>query len=518
MKLLRLKFIKGEHTSPLEGFEQVFHVTSDLGTTVPICLAGVNGSGKSKLLEVLTDIFFYLYTFYDAGKSTLTKTKLQFEIEFVLEHKTKRQVKISQVQETGVPVFEVYSHGKYVPYDNLSDVGHLLPPYIVGYSSGDNQTLSKRFEENYLAYSENVTDLANAPTDGREVQSTKLVFLDYKVNSFVFIANSIFRQGTQIKIISDKIAQLESLESFRITVQEKPRYKSRLIPIKLTPELNKYLGAIKKCATCYYYEEETNKTIHDFYLNKQSIALFKKYFKSPFEFYSALYKLDLLNDILLRKEKKNIIKDAEYPNQKHLFPELSIEDKVFSVENIRINLKEVKNDVDYYDLSDGEHQLVHILGSILMIDEPDVLFLLDEPETHFNPQWRSKFISTLDSIAQTKKQDFIISTHSPFLLGDCKMEQVLIFKNGKAKKPTIQTYGSSMDKLLKEAFGVMPPMSEKSLNDIQGLQKSKSYNKIVDRIDDFGESLEKVYLFHRLNELKSSKDVKSKATVSKRKK
>ncbi|SKA01218.1 restriction system-associated AAA family ATPase [Sediminibacterium ginsengisoli] len=515
MKLLRLKFIKGRYATPVDGFEQVFHLKEDLNKTTPICLAGVNGSGKSKLLEVFSDIFYYLNG-YCTSDSQPEKTKIQFELEYVKESPKRIHVKISQPEEEGFPQFEIITAKGILTVDDRLEAETLLPKFVVGYTSGDNQTISKRFEETYIEYSDAVTNLSKNP-DGTIVPDTRLVFLDYKVNSFVLIANSIFRSTSQLQLISDKIAQWDSLESFRIIVQLKPRYKNR-ITIGLTPELNKYIGALKKCATCYHYDEENDKTILDFYINPNSRRLFKKYFDSPFHLYSALYKLDLLNDILLRREKRNTIKEAEYPNQKHIYPQLSSEDKVFNVESVRVNLKGVKEDIDYYDLSDGEHQLIHIIGSLLMIEDPDVLFLLDEPETHFNPQWRSKFISTLNMIAHTKKQDFFISTHSPFLLGDCSTEHVLIFKGGKASKPKIQTYGVSMDKLLKEAFGVIPPMSEKSLSDIQDLQKSRSYTKIVDRIDDFGESLEKVYLFHRLNELTASKEIRSKAAVSKRKK
>jgi restriction system-associated AAA family ATPase len=329
-----------------------------------------------------------------------------------------------------------------------------------------------------------------------------LIFLDYKVNSYVFIANSIFRSKKELEIITKKVAPLESLESFRITIQEKPKYKNRYIPIRLTPELSKYLGALKKCATCYYYEEENKKTILDFYINPITKKLFKQHYKSAFDLYNSLYKLDLLNEILLKKSKRETIANAEYTNQKHLYPQLSLEDRVFSVENIRVNLSHVNSDLDYYDLSDGEHQLIHVLGSLLMINSPDVLFLLDEPETHFNPQWRSKFISALNEMKHTVKQDFFITTHSPFILGDCKMEHVFIFEKGKARNPSVQTYGLSTERILREAFGVIPPMSEKSLSDIQRLQRSTSYKNIEKRIDDFGESIEKVYLFDRLSELK----------------
>jgi restriction system-associated AAA family ATPase len=504
MKLLSLKFIKGEYDNPLDGFVQNFHKIEDLGNTTPICLAGVNGSGKSKLLEILADIFYYLDHYFSDDSSFKYKTSLQFELEYVLENARQNYIRISQNDLKGFPIMERLVRNKWEEIKTRKDGKDYLPKHIVGYSSGDNETLSKRFEDSYLEYSEAVTDLEKNPT-GTNVPDTRLVFLDYKVNSYVFIANSVFREKQQLQLIEDKIEEMNGLESFRIIIQEKPRYKNGATQIRLTPELRTYINSLEKCATCSFYEPKNKKTILDFYLNEQTKKLIKAHFDSAFQFYTSLYKLDLLNDILLRNEKKAIIRNTEYPNQKNAFPILSPEDKVFNIENIRVNLKSVDHDVDYYDLSDGEYQLIHVLGSILMIDVPDTLFLMDEPETHFNPQWRSKFISTLNTIKHIPKQDFFITTHSPFILGDCQKQHVLIFEEGKSRNPDVQTYGLSMERILKEAFGVVPPMSEKALEDIKKLQKSTSIKNIESRIDEFGESIEKLYLFNHLGELKKTK-------------
>ncbi len=498
MKLLNFHFIKGPHVHPLEGFHQRFHPNDDsIGTTSPICLAGVNGSGKSKLLEILIEIFFYLDDFFSSFSNENEQTELQFEIEYVLE-KPFKHIKIIQNKNKGIPTVYVKKSDSWEVVLNHTDVNTLLPKNIVGYSSGNNETLSRRFLETYMNYSNAVTNLTKKP--GEKVPDTRLLLLDNTVNFFVFIANNIFRSSTEIKLLHNKIKVLDSLESFRISIQLKPRYKNRLIPINVTAELNKYIGALKKCSTSHFYDERNDKWVLDFYVNEITKKLFKLYFKDAFDFYTSLYKLELLNEILLSREKKEIIKEAEYPNQKYTMPELSPDEKVFFLENVRINVKGAKEDIGYFDLSDGEHQLLHVIGSLLMIDSPDVLFLLDEPETHFNPQWKAEFISTLAQLNHSKFQEFIITTHSPFLLSDSKRENVLIFKDGTANHPGRQTYGLSIERMLEEAFEVT--MSQKAFKEIQKLQKETSSEQIEQRLDDFGESIEKIYLYERLEELK----------------
>lgn len=236
MKLLRFKYIKGEHQNLLDGTDLSFHSFNDLNKTTPICLAGINGSGKSKLLELIADVFYYLDRYSQNKIGLVDKTKLQFELEYIVINKRPVHVRVTQLKEDGYPVFETLTKSKAQEIADNRQISALLPKYIIGYSSGDNETLSKRFDDTYMKYAEDVTNLAINPTEGK-VPNTRLIFLDYKVNSYVFIANSLFRSNIELLVISKKVERLHSLESFRITIQERPRYKGRHTRILLTPEL-----------------------------------------------------------------------------------------------------------------------------------------------------------------------------------------------------------------------------------------------------------------------------------------
>src|SRR5690606_6534974 len=67
------------------------------------------------------------------------------------------------------------------------------------------------------------------------------------------------------------------------------------------------------------------------------------------------------------------------------------------------NENEKPFDILLRDLSDGEHQFLHTTSICLLLKSKRALLLLDEPETHFNPSWRAKFIKILnDSIDASK--------------------------------------------------------------------------------------------------------------------
>jgi ABC-type multidrug transport system ATPase subunit len=135
--------------------------------------------------------------------------------------------------------------------------------------------------------------------------------------------------------------------------------------------------------------------------------------------------------------------------------------------------------------------------------------LLDEPESHFNPQWRIKFVQLLNEITSGKHQCILLTSHAPFIVSDCRAENVQIFRRTanelgvEVSAPKAETYGASFDSLLEDVFDVKPPVARKSLEDLRQLQREGTVEEIEQRIDEFADSAEKFYLFQRIERLKS---------------
>lgn len=58
MKLHRIKLNAIEHRPLLKGLDLSFTDDNDLSNVDPNCFIGINGSGKSQLLETIADIIF----------------------------------------------------------------------------------------------------------------------------------------------------------------------------------------------------------------------------------------------------------------------------------------------------------------------------------------------------------------------------------------------------------------------------------------------------------------------------
>lgn len=169
------------------------------------------------------------------------------------------------------------------------------------------------------------------------------------------------------------------------------------------------------------------------------------------------------------------------------------------------------NTVTLYDrISDGEHQLIQIIGSLILFGGQQSLFILDEPESHFNPEWRIEFVDVINKYVDLSKLELIISTHSPFVLSACKSERVLHFKKSQEGCIAIQslgnveTYGASFDSLLTSVFDLDVLISKKPLSELkEGL---RAYDKgLMDEpetlkwLESYGDSFEVNF---RRNQLK----------------
>jgi restriction system-associated AAA family ATPase len=352
------------------------------------------------------------------------------------------------------------------------------------------------------------------------------MLIDYGTHLEVLAANLLLATKEQRESIL-KHARVSGLHSFRCVVQlahsavpKAPKATGENQTrkgIQLTNELEEIIGQLQRCATCHHYDSDVERYTFDFYVDEEMTTAFETFWATALALYSSLHKLAMLNDLAIpRTTRKRFRKDTEERRFATRLPEPQDEDKVFRFErvNFRANAGHV---VDYVSLSDGEHQMAQLLGTFCMIAGERVLFLLDEPESHFNPKWRVGFVKALLDLptsngkrrdsSTASQQDALMTTHAPFVPSDMKRDRVLIFgksKNGsgiEVRIPDIETYGTTFDAILDECFDVRPPISQESRDEIARLKKSNDPNEIQDAMAGIGFSIEKAFLADRVRRL-----------------
>lgn len=145
-----------------------------------------------------------------------------------------------------------------------------------------------------------------------------------------------------------------------------------------------------------------------------------------------------------------------------------------------------------------------------MVTDTNAIFLLDEPESHFNPRWRVKFVQRLmDMTGNRGNQEVLLTTHAPFVPSDMPREQVMIFsrndETGKIEvtEPQIETFGAAFDRILEMCFNIRPPNSEIAEGQIARLLKSNDLDEVEAGFKELGPSTGKALLADHLRKLKN---------------
>jgi predicted ATPase len=111
-------------------------------------------------------------------------------------------------------------------------------------------------------------------------------------------------------------------------------------------------------------------------------------------------------------------------------------------------------------LSEGEQQTIIIRGLIELVNNENTLFLFDEPDTYLHPSWQRNFIENINQLSKNRTEfntsQFLISTHSPQLLSNADPESndVQIMEEGEVVKVTPKYYGRDISTILYELMGV----------------------------------------------------------------
>lgn len=142
------------------------------------------------------------------------------------------------------------------------------------------------------------------------------------------------------------------------------------------------------------------------------------------------------------------------------------------IEEVRITVKKRElgdghdGKVSFTQLSEGELQMLTVLGLMRITRDDHCLFLLDEPDTHMNPIWKLRLFDEIKDAMEDEQglgaageSQVLLTTHDPILLGGLKREQVHVIHQLEShtdiESPAIHPQGMGVTGLLKsELFGL----------------------------------------------------------------
>ena len=377
-------------------------------------LLGLNATGKSNFLEALVIIFRDLDLIYN-HKRKIKKHEFDFYIKYEC-----RGNNVEILLEKGKYSFIV--NGKSETTSVTQNIEHYLPKHVFIYYSGISDRLVNLYTPHQKLYYD---EIIKSEAKRSQFDTIRRIFLAQNIHAnFALIAFYLFKDQEEetIKFLKEEL-KIVDFGSALFMLKEPEWAKSQknknalfwgadglvrrflddLLLFSFAPIQHQSRNDVT------YKKSETQDRIYLYLKDKETFADLVEYkYKNKIELFNALESIhisDLLLDVKIKVKKENV--DGELAMS---------------------------------ELSEGEKQLLTVLGLLKFTKDEESLILLDEPDTHLNPMWKWKFLDYLDRVVKRKENTQIIfCSHDPLVIGNMSKSQVQLFKIDPETKRTRTT-------------------------------------------------------------------------------
>jgi len=425
-------------------------------------LLGQNATGKSNFMEALILIFKNLDLSTDVKRQT---TKFNYNIVyFIGENRVDVTVKdnnytilVNEEKQTFKSFFSAEGKAKY------------QPKYVFTYYSG----LSNKLKEHFWDHQNNFyKKIIGEDFKEDELDSLRKLFYVQLVHSYFVLLAYFTHENEEKESIQflNEVLNIQDIESI-LFILRMPKWAEN--GVKENPDdifwtakglVRPFLEKLWELSVAPIYNDESIRTDFDDYDTQKRLYLFLKG-KDKLQ---ELAKTYTSNTALFKALESTYIS------------------KLIAEVHIKVKKTNVDGSITFKELSEGEQQLLTVLGLLKFTKDEDSLILLDEPDTHLNPIWKWRYLEFLDKVVQRPKStQIILNTHDPLVIGGLKKEEVRIFKTAADGKlnvdpPDFDPRGLGVEGILtSELFGLPTTLDEptKAILDIRNNLLVKQQNQ-----------------------------------------
>jgi len=422
--------IGSEQQGPAHRFKNLKNLTVDFDQDHWVTIViGRNGTGKSNVLEALSIIFgelisegrpeipFSFKLTYSIGKGT-AKRLVHIDHDPDLGRRSAFRISAKPFS-AGTEQQKLFAHGveelheidesTMISMKQLRETDGYLPAHVFGYYSGESPRMRTIFERYLAKY--------DAKLRGGVDPGPKRLFFALPEHSQFVLLSFLIQQSDRVKQFLDEELGLdpqEGIESVLFVLNEPP------------------WGKTSKGGDARFWNA---KGVVQAFLDRlldaavAPISISRRTSVSPWNSKTLEYKYLFLKDLGALRDFVGSQKPASF------FRDLESTHVSQLIEEIRIRVRLNKNDgaVTFRELSEGEQQLLTVLGLMLFTAQEESLFLLDEPDTHLNPRWSVDYIRYLKEFVVNEDEDesqshVILTTHNPIAIAELEREQVQILR------------------------------------------------------------------------------------------
>ncbi len=420
----------------LRGFEIDFDESRP--TTV---LLGRNGTGKSNLVEAIVEIFRELEL---GGLPSFA-----YRLDYVCR---EQSIHIDADPERKGKRLAITVDGKTLTQKAFQEgIGRYLPNYVFAYYSGWSSRLERQFDRPTKVYYDRILS-----SPDRELPLRRLFFCRKDYSQLVLLAFFLTPSPAAQGLLRDYLG-IERFDS-ALFVLKKPWWRGSGAPSKV----QKSEGDAR-----FWYARGAFKGFLD-RLWTRSLAPIRNTEVVERDVRRQGERTERLYLFLKNENELQAIKEPD-EDAKTLFGYLESLFLCDLIDEVRVTVEKTDgNRVKFTQMSEGEQQLLTVLGLLLFTQNDESLYLLDEPDPHLNPVWTYDFLDLLQKNLRAEKGQLIVATHNPLMIGSLRKNEVrFLAQEGDrivAAEPEYDPIGIGVEGLLKsELYGLPSSLAREIL-------------------------------------------------------
>jgi predicted ATPase len=455
----------------LPGFKNLREFQAVFNDSAHTMLVGINGSGKSNLLESLVSVF----------------SELHLEATAPFDYRVKYECAGVKVEIAGIegvnPTFQLDGNAcTRAAFYKKSEHGYsrYLPRFVFGYYSGASDRFHAYFIEHQRRFYRKLKD---PKADPSKLPFRPLFLAKSTHGQFVLLA-FYSHEDPQLKVFLDENLGILDLESVLFVIK-KPGWQKKAtidrfwqaqgIPrsfLNRLFELAKAPMKLKRPVDVSFREKPKSIDCWNLFLDRDAFKKLSDSYERPQDFFKTLESTDI-SDLLMEIR-------------------------------VQVKVRNLDGSISFRELSEGEQQLLLVLGLLRFTKEEEALFLLDEPDTHLNPQWSVRYLQFIEGIVGKQPTSHILmATHDPLVFAGLRRDEVRIMQRDPVSRkivavpPDEDPRGMGIDAILtSDLFGLRSALDLPTLDD---LDRKRKLQAIEDRTAE--EEAELVELTTRLGDL-----------------
>lgn len=466
---MRLDRLKIPNYRNLRSFEINFDESQP--TTV---LLGRNGTGKSNLIEAIVEIFREL----EMGGAPA----FAYTLDYVCRD---RAIHIDADPDRPSKRLEISIDGKALTQTAFQrDLDTYLPNYVFAYYSGWSSRLERHFDRPTRRHYERV--LKNPD---RQLPLRRLFFCRKEYSQLVLLAFFLAQSDTTRELLS-KYLGIEQFES-ALFVLKTPWWRGSGAPNKIQVAEGDQRFWYARGAFKGFLARLWSRALAPI-RNSETI---ERDVRRQAESTERLY-------LFIKNESELLALREDGEDPKTFFGYLESLFLCDLIDEVRVTVKRVDgSSVKFTQMSEGEQQLLTVLGLLLFTQNDESLYLLDEPDTHLNPVWTYDFLKLLQENIRAEKGQLVVATHNPLMIGALHKNQVRLLSRADdrvlAGEPDYDPMGIGVEGLLKsELYGLRSTLAPEVLKKLD-----RQYVLLGKKERSDAEQVELVAMSVELNEL-----------------